>query len=102
MFDIVDVMGTAFVGAAVALLLVGFLSLAALVRLLAPTGGLSRMPIPPVGVPARAAAVAVRIRAHVRDHGSAPTESGRAGPEPIRLRVMLGSHHRPVRRRAAA
>jgi hypothetical protein len=76
MFDIVDVMGTAFVGAAVALLLVGFLSLAALVRLLAPTGGLSRMPIPPVGVPARAAAVAVRIRptfvtteAHRRSRG---------------------------------
>jgi hypothetical protein len=100
--DIVDVMGAAFVGAAMALLVAGCLSLAAIVRLFAPAGGLSRMPSPPVGVPERAAAVAIRMRTHVRDRGGLPIESARHGPEPTRLRVMLGGRPLPRPTMAAA
>jgi hypothetical protein len=100
--DIVDVMGAALVGAAVALLLVACLSLAALVKLLAPAGGLSHMPVPSTGVPAHADAVALQIRTHVRNRMGLPTESARHRPEPMRLRLMLGGRYRALPRRAAA
>jgi hypothetical protein len=87
MADIVDAMRFVVVVAAAALFLGTLAYLAALVRMLAPAGGLDRMPIPPAGVPERAAAIGERIRAHVRARAALPSEPTPETLEPVRFRL---------------
>jgi hypothetical protein len=84
--DIVEALWFAVMAAAASLFLCGLAYAAALIRALVPTGGLERMPIPPSGVPERAAAIAARIRAHVHDRltASEATLAPPAAGEPMR------------------
>ncbi|HET6820717.1 MAG TPA: hypothetical protein VFH98_09200 [Candidatus Limnocylindria bacterium] len=102
MTDIVEVMRAAVAAAVIALFLGTLAFLAVLVRLLAPAGGLDQMPIPPGGVPERAAAVSARIRAHVRDRWALPAEVPPSAVEPARLQLLVQRHSALLRREAAA